>query len=358
MECSKEINPIRLVVVGLGLVGRQHVERINLHPHAKLVSVVQPNDLDDLAIRAIGDSSVPVFGDLSECIEAKKPDAVILASPTNFHYEQIKVCMTHGVATLVEKPITQTANEAYEMHCLSEKTKVPLLVGHHRHHGSQAKEAKKIIESGVLGELVAVRGAAMFRKPVEYFDCESWRVLPPSGGVLMINLIHEIGLLRSFFGEIESVSSFVSSHNRGLSVEDSAAVSLRFTSGLLGSYLISDATPSSKSWEQSSGENKAFWFDENSSCFEIFGTQGSLSLPDFNLTSAANPREESSWQTPLAVANLRPKIDDPIYNQLDHLLNVVLGRASSLVTSYDGMMNLKVVEAIKSSAIEGVSVKI
>ena len=104
-----------------------------------------------------------------------------------------------------------------------------------------------MIESGVLGRLVAVTGAAMFRKPDSYFDEVPWR-REPGGGPLLINLIHEIDTLRYLCGEIESVQALVSRAIRGFEVEDTVAVNLAFASGAVGTFLLSDAAASAVSW--------------------------------------------------------------------------------------------------------------
>jgi len=92
------------------------------------------------------------------------------------------------------------------------ETGVPLLVGHHRRHSPNIREARRLIQDGLLGEIVAVNGMWMFDKPDNYFEAE-WRK-KRGGGPLLINLIHEIDCLRFIIGEIERVQVIASNTNR------------------------------------------------------------------------------------------------------------------------------------------------
>ena len=73
----------------------------------------------------------------------------------------------------------------------------------------------------------------LFDKPEDYFEA-AWR-RQSGGGPLLINLVHDLDVLRHLVGEIESVRAFTSSATRGFEVEDTASVAIRFASGVLGS---------------------------------------------------------------------------------------------------------------------------
>ena len=80
------------------------------------------------------------------------------------------------------------------------------------------------------------------------------------------------------------MQAIASSHARGLDVEDTVAVTMRFESGALGTYLLSDAVPSPYFWDTASGQ--ALYFPgqpEPVDSYVIGGRSGSLAIPSLDL---------------------------------------------------------------------------
>ena len=98
-------------------------------------------------------------------------------------------------------------------------------------------------------------------------------------GPILINLIHEIGLLRHFCGEIENVFALAGRKIRNFEVEDTVTIALEFFDGALGNFLLSDTAASSKSWEMTSGENWTYPHFPEEYCYHFAGTNGSLDFP-------------------------------------------------------------------------------
>jgi predicted dehydrogenase len=150
-----------------------------------------------------------------------------------------------------------------------------VLIGHHRAHSPIMARAKQVIDEGRLGRHVAITGSAMFYKPDHYFDEGPWR-REPGGGPVLINMIHEVHNLRMLAGDIVAVQAFASNAIRGFAVEDTVAITLRFASGALGTFLLSDTAASPRSWEQTSQENPAYTTYPDEDCYIVAGTSGSL----------------------------------------------------------------------------------
>ena len=114
---------------------------------------------------------------------------------------------------------------------------MPVLVGQHRRHNPFVNKAKEIIESGELGKLTVSSFHYMIYKNDEYFDVE-WRRKKGAGPIL-VNLVHDVDLLRYLLGEPVAVQGMQSSAARGFETEDSAVVNVRFADGALASMTIS-----------------------------------------------------------------------------------------------------------------------
>jgi predicted dehydrogenase len=210
-------------------------------------------------------------------------------------------------------------------------------------------KAKAVIEEGRLGRLVSVMGSAMFFKPDNYFTDAPWRTVQ-GGGPILINLIHEIHNLRMLCGDIVAVQAMSSNAVRGFQVEDTAVINFQFASGVLGTFLLSDAAASAKSWEQTSQENKDYATYVDEDCYLIAGDMGSLSVPTMRLKTYPRAADRS-WFKPFQVDVIELQREDPLALQLAHFLEVIQGQAKPLVSVRDGLQNLQVVEAI-ASAIE------
>lgn len=294
---------------------------------------------------------VPLYVTLAEAFAKDKPDGAVLATPNHLHLAHAKTCMDAGIPMLLEKPIAVTLTEAYELLAYQQRTQAVILIGHHRAHSPIMTKAKEVIDSGKLGKLVAVMGSALFVKPDHYFDDGPWR-REMGAGPILLNMIHEVHNLRMLCGEIAQVQALTSHAVRGFAVEDTVAINLRFASGCLGTFILSDCAASAKSWEQTSQENKAYSSYDDEDCYAIAGTHGSLSVPTMRLKSYAKD-EDRSWWKPFDTRVVAMECSDPIAHQMEHFGKVVRGEVAPLVSALDGMQNLKITDAIVKSAKTG-----
>ncbi|HEX4181846.1 MAG TPA: Gfo/Idh/MocA family oxidoreductase, partial [Caulobacteraceae bacterium] len=259
----------KLVVVGPGLMGLKHIELILKNPRCELAGIVTPERevFSDVGERL----NVPLFHDLEGCLTAVAPSGVIISSPNEFHYDQASLCVERDIPVLIEKPIASTYEDAVRLVDLVARRKARAIVGHHRAHSPLMATAKAVIEGGRLGRLVAIQGSAIFYKPPEYFDAGPWR-RELGGGPILINLIHEIGIMRTLCGEISAVQAIVSNTLRRFPVEDTVAINLQFRNGALGTFVLSDTGASPRSWEQTSRENPVYPTYPDEDCYSITGT--------------------------------------------------------------------------------------
>jgi predicted dehydrogenase len=342
------MNKTRIAVAGAGYIGLAHMDAAAASTAVQLSAIVDPS-LN--AVATAVKYGVPLYTSLAELFAKDKPDGVVLATPNQLHLPHAKECMDAGVPMLLEKPITPTVSEAEELVAYQEKTTAIILIGHHRAHSPIMAKAKEVVESGKLGKLVAVMGSALFVKPDHYFDDGPWR-REIGAGPILLNMIHEVHNLRMLCGEIASVQAITSHAVRGFAVEDTVAINMRFLNGTLGTFMLSDCAASAKSWEQTSQENKAYTSYDDEDCYTVTGTHGSLSIPTMRMKSYAN-NEDRSWWKPFDVSVVDMQRSDPIANQMEHFVKVVRGEAKPLVSSFDGMQNLKITEAIVQSAKTG-----
>ena len=335
---------MRIGVAGAGLIGRRHIELIAASEDCELAGIADPTPAaKDIA----STQNVPCYADHRALLAEQKPDGLVIASPNTLHLPMALDCAEAGAPALIEKPVTETVAAAQRLYAAVKRTGVPMLVGHHRRHNPIIKAAREAVATGRLGQLTAVVGLWLLKKPDDYFEV-AWR-REQGGGPLLINLIHDIDNLRFICGEIAEVQALTSNKVRGFAVEDSAALLLRFANGALGTVTVSDATPAPWSWELASGENPAYP-KQDQPCYVFAGTEGSLSVPTMELWSYP---QDPGWHAPLARQTIAPSAFDPLAEQLRHFCAVIRGREQPLISVEDAMGTLAVVEAVGEAARTG-----
>ena len=326
---------MRVAVVGAGQFGRRHIATVRAEPMCELVAVADP---------AVSDLDVPCFSDYQEMLDQVKPDGVIIATPNALHVPVGLACVERGVPMLVEKPLADTVEASRSLVDAAERARVPLLVGHHRRHNPLIEKAREIVQGGDIGRLAAVSAMWLLQKPADYFEI-AWR-REAGGGPLLINCIHDIDDLRFVCGEIEEVTAVTSSTVRGFAVEDSAAVTLRFAGGAIGTVTVSDCVAAPWSWELASGENPVYP-PQQENCYFFCGTEGSLALPSMELWRYG---EKKGWYAPLFREQLNIEPADPQVKQLRHFCRVIRGEEAPRVSGADATRTLEVVQQILGAA--------
>jgi predicted dehydrogenase len=346
---------VRIVIAGAGLIGQAHIKRVLDEPEAELVGII---DTDPKVEEQAATLGVEWATNIGAMLDRVTPDGIVIALPNSFHFSAGKVAIQAGVATLMEKPVCNTVEEAEQLAEEADIAGVPVLVGHHRRHSPLIKRAKQIIETGRLGKIAAVNGLCWFLKSQDYFEGKtSWR-REPGGGVVMINLIHVIDDFRNLCGDIVSVRAAVSNAARGFPVEDTAGVILAFRNGAIGTLSISDAAAAPWSWELTSGENRAYPCT-GQSCYLIAGMEGSLAIPQLEVWRHGNG---GNWRSPIHVEksifpgetpNTSGLQSDPLTNQIRHFCDVARGIAKPILDLRGAARTLETTLAVKRAAATG-----
>lgn len=332
--------PCRLAVIGAGAIGRKHIEVIRHSPHAELVALADPSEQAQQLARTLG---VEWYADVGEMLDCAAPDGVINATPNTLHVPCAIACVERGIPVLVEKPLAESPARARELVDAAQRHNVAVLVGHHRRHNALTAAAKALIDSGKLGDIVAVSAHWLLQKPDDYFDV-TWR-REPGAGPLLVNLVHDIDLLRYLLGEIDDVQAMASHKTRGFANEDSAVINLRFACGALGSAVLSDCSVSPWSWEMNAGEN-AVYAHTPENCYLLSGTQGALAIPQMRWWHYG---EKTGWHEPLISETLQVEAIDPFVLQLNHFLQVIRGEATPIIDAADALRSLEVIDAIRQA---------
>jgi len=334
----------RVVVIGAGLVGERHARLVAEDPRCELAAIIDPRTEIDALAKSL---SCERIDDLAT-LPIGACDAAIIATPNHNHFATGMHCLQRGLPCLTEKPITDDLTEGEKLVAAFESENVPLLIGHHRRYHPFITETKDLLASGEIGHPVCASMIWAVRKPDSYFHAGAWR-LGADGGPIMINFIHEVDLMRCLFGEIIEVQALASNHERQTSVEDSAAMIIRFESGMVATAILSDAALTPWSFEGASGENPNI-AETGVSSWRIGCTRGAFEFPCLRIWKH-DGSEPGDWSKPLASKTLESDPVIPLKQQLHHFVELAQGVTDKpIVSGREGLSSLRAAKAIMHSA--------
>ena len=149
MKSSKE--KLKIAIIGSGAITEK-----GYLPGAELVSSLRVTHVVDLDIERVKDLArrfrVPNYATKYQEI-IKEVDAVVVATPPSSHASISIDCLNHELHVLCEKPLATSVQEAEEVVAASKRTQAHLAVGMVRRVHWSSKVLKKLIESGVLGDI-------------------------------------------------------------------------------------------------------------------------------------------------------------------------------------------------------------
>lgn len=223
----------RALVAGLGSIGARHLRLLREVLPAAEILILRHNDCREPVPGADGCTT-----SLDEaCIFA--PQVAIIASPAPFHLETARALASCGTHLLIEKPLAaSTAGvEAFLAYCAAKGALVQ--VGYNLRMLETLQQFRLELNTGSIGKVQAVRceiGQYLpsWRPGSDYRQTVSAR--RDLGGGVLLELSHELDMLRWVFGEIDWVSGWSGQLGTlDVDVEDSAYLNLGFSSGVVGS---------------------------------------------------------------------------------------------------------------------------
>ena len=117
---------LKIAVIGVGHLGKWHADKYAASPDCDLLAVVDnnPKNAEQIAQKH-GTRAVSDYHDILSQV-----DAVSLAVPTSLHYKIARDILEAGIHCLIEKPITETIEEASTLIEIAQKNRLVLQVGH------------------------------------------------------------------------------------------------------------------------------------------------------------------------------------------------------------------------------------
>lgn len=329
------MDKVRFIAIGVGGMGRHHINLLSRVPEAEIVALVDPAAASIEATRQRFEALAytPAFTDYRQAIKEVEADAVVIVTPHNEHYDQGMDALEAGLHVLMEKPFVAGSENAEKLVKYAEEKGRHLAVSYQRHLQGHFVYLHEMIANGELGTIqyVSAYQAQSWLKGTT----GTWRQDPElaCGGQLNDSGSHLLDIVLWVTGlEPKEVSATID--NRGSRVDIDTALSVRCTNDAILSFNIV-------------GSSSIGWWEDVS----IHGDKGTALVRNGSLYVA-----REGEQTPQLIdkADL-PTDGDPDSNFVD----LVLGRVNAAAAPAEcGLRVARLTEAAWRSAESGTTITI
>jgi UDP-N-acetylglucosamine 3-dehydrogenase len=218
--------PLKVGVVGVGVMGSNHARVLSEMAGIRLVGVVDPDRKQRQYVA--GHLGCAEFGDLQALIDSGV-DAVTIAAPTHVHHDLALSCISRGIHVLVEKPIAPSVAEGRAIVAAARRAGATLMVGHVERFNPAVESIKRAIKNQDILSIAITR--------VGPFPPRMSNV-----GVVIDLAVHDIDLIR-WFTDSEIVEIQPQLKSAVAEREDIALLQFRTASGVLAHINTNWLTP-------------------------------------------------------------------------------------------------------------------
>ncbi len=243
---AKRGKKVRLGLSGCGGMARAHTRALKDVKQAEMVALmdVVPGSTEKLAAELVdqGNSRPELFTDYEKMIDSMDLDGVILVTPHSVHFPQAMYALKKGVHVLVEKPMTTDRTQARKLVAQAKKAKRVVSIAFQSTYTPEFQFIKRLREKGELGEVYSFVGS-LTQNWLELVRGR-WRVEPElsGGGQLYDSGSHMLNAML-YLTDLQPVEVFAFSDYKGMKVDITSALVVKFNNGALASILISGDCP-------------------------------------------------------------------------------------------------------------------
>jgi predicted dehydrogenase len=310
------MNKTTVGVIGVGYLGRYHAEKYAVIPEVDLVGLVDADH--DRAAHLAAKLNTQVFVDAASLIG--KVNAVSIVTPTVSHYRIAKQFLEQGVHVLLEKPITETIEQADELIELAARGKLILQAGHLERFNPAITAVKSLL--GTPRYITAERAAPFTIRCTDV-------------NVVLDLMIHDLDIVMDLAG---SAPKEVSAAGVSIITQeiDSAAVRIVFHNGC-----VADVTASRVS-------------DEKKRVLRIFD-DNAIYASDYQTQKATLSRKQPGAVPELIVQDISGDRRDTLEEEIRAFVQSVRTGVRPLVSGIEGRRALALARTITNTIEQGIT---
>lgn len=329
---------LKLALFGVGRAGMIHLVSIIFNTRVKLLYIVDDIESNWEKIRKrwnLVDVTFLHSKQSDKVFKDANVDAIVVSSPTYTHETIVINALKAKKAVFCEKPIAENQADTVKCYEIAEKTGTPLFCAFNRRFDPSYSAVRDRVRRGEIGHVHMIKTVAR-DSPLPTID-----YLKISGGIFHDCMVHDIDMLTWVVGEFPDKVSVLADANipeiKAIGDFDTVGATLHFPSGTVGMIDLS--------------RNSTYGYDQR---LEVFGPKG--------VVQADNERPLSAIHREHGVQGM---VGPPIWysfasrfmiayrRELDHFIDIVHGKAESMVKSKEILAVSKIATACEESARTG-----
>lgn len=317
---------MKALVVGLGSIGRRHVDNLLTMPNMKIIICTKQKITNT-------NPRIKLYNSLAKCLE-EKPDVGFVTNVTSLHIPISLKLAKANIDLFLEKPLSNSTRNVDVLHKYVKEKKLVTQMGCNLRFHPCIMKIKELLGYNMIGRIISVRAENGSYLP-DWHPHEDYRkgyaAHQNLGGGVVLTMIHDLDYLYWFFGNVTQVFSITGKFsNLEINADDLSAIILKFKNGIIGELHLD-----------------YFQRPDFRSC-KIKGTKGTLYWDsDSNEVKFYNSKKKQ-WLKILQVKNY--KRNKMYVDEINHFLRCVRNRKKTINDLNQGIDTLKISLAIKKAS--------
>lgn len=344
--------PLGVALIGAGGIGEIRAEAAAQTPGVKLVALVDL--MKERAEKVAAQFGAQPSTDPLAAAQRSDVDIVIVSTPPNHHADMTIAALEAGKHVICEKPLAHTLEDAERMCQAADKSGVYLKTGFNHRYFPSMQFARKLIDSGKIGDVITVQAYAGHPGGKEFGHDWIHDGAVTGGGSLVDNGIHILDLTRFFFGDVDTAMGYRANLVWKFdNAEDNGFALFRSASGNIAQVHAS--------WTQWRGY--MFWV-------ETFGTRGYVRAsyppmmaqwgvtPEPGIRAKRHTELFPMFQIQERLKSWRWTVRNTFIHEVGDFVQGIHAGKEVPATGRDGLRAMQMAHAIYRSSREGVEVKV
>lgn len=234
--------PIHAVIIGCGAIGPIHAAALAESKAAKLYGVCDIRE--DRAQALTEQYGCRAYTELDQVLSDPEVDSIHICTPHHLHGDMAIRAAQHGKHIVLEKPVAMNVAEAKRVDAAVSAAEVRCCAILQNRLNPSIESAKRLVEEGVYGRMLGIKGFLTWRRTPEYYRSEAWRGRweTEGGGLLINQAVHMLDMMYYLGGDVRDVKGNIDTRvlEDVIEVEDTADATFYYEDGKTGFFFATN----------------------------------------------------------------------------------------------------------------------